>query len=89
MMQGWVLEQCCAGLADLLDDVSLSEPVDLPVPPGMQANEMYDRFAQLVEFAYTGQAEAPRAALAATWALACCFDFEALKVCRAQCRFRS
>ena len=77
---GWVLEQCCSRLRPQLEEVSLHEPLPLQRIPEMADDEMYDRFAQLVEFAYTGACEVRAEHAAALWALACSFGFRALQV---------
>lgn len=79
-VQGWVLEQCCPAIADILEGVNLSEAVALPSLHGMSANEAYQAFSLLVEFAYTGTVDIPAAQAAATWAMASCFGYALLKV---------
>jgi hypothetical protein len=81
MVQGWVLEQCCPGLAGLLDGLSLSQPVHLPLIEEITDEQMYTHFAQLVEFAYTGSADISLDCIAPLWALATSLGFQALKVC--------
>lgn len=75
-----MLEQCCTELRELLEEVSLSEPVDLPAMPCMTDDELYERFSQLVEFAYTGSADVAPEQCAAAWAVASRFGFHAFKV---------
>lgn len=64
----------------LLNDMRLSDPVTLPCLHGASDAVMYNAFAQLVEFAYTGSAEIAPALVAPVWALSSSVGFEKLKV---------
>ena len=75
-----MLEQCCPGLAVLLKGMRLSDPVRLPCLYGASESVMYDAFAQLVEFAYTGSADIAPALVAPVWALSSSVGFAKLKV---------
>lgn len=61
---------------------SLSEPLSLPPVDGISASQLYDCFALLVEFAYTGTTEIAPELCPSVWALAASLGFRALKVSR-------
>ena len=77
---GWVLEQSCPGLHDVLsecDDVNL--PLRIPHVPFMDNTELYECFALLVEFAYMGTADVQEWKCAGAWALAASLGFRSFQ----------
>lgn len=60
---------------------SVSEPLSLPPIEGISAEQLYNCFALLVEFAYTGTTEVDPELCPSVWALAASLGFSALKVC--------
>lgn len=65
----------------MLDGVdSLSEPLTLPPVDGISASQLYNCFALLVEFAYTGTIEIEPDLCPSVWALAASLGFSSLKV---------
>lgn len=59
---------------------SLSEPLTLPPVEGISNSQLYECFALLVEFAYTGTTEVTPELCPSVWALAASLGFSALKV---------